>query len=252
MARLYWIPLFVVLLGALLSSARCAEPSQGLDIMGAAAAGDIDRISYLLTSKTAAVTDTGELGWTPLHHAAYHGRDAACLSLLAFGADPKAKAQAKVDLHGFDAKDSTPDAFATMTKHHGTAGLLSKYIAYPEDKRRAMLSRYLPGLATAPTTTEDEPPSPAQDPFAAERERRDALRSRAKTILSADAAAIARACEKIHQNPKGDSGAKVLASVRSRIPTACDSLLPEWKREDRSSIYLGKASARAAWSSATG
>lgn len=77
----------------------------------AAARGDLDGLRAALTADRAAVNDTNEDGWTPLHLAAYYGHAGCVLVLLAHGADPRVKstnATANTALHAAIAGAESP------------------------------------------------------------------------------------------------------------------------------------------------
>jgi len=63
---------------------------QELDVFEAAAFGDVDRLAEVLAARPAVAGDRSGDGFTPLHLAAYFGKDDAVRLLLDHGADPGA------------------------------------------------------------------------------------------------------------------------------------------------------------------
>lgn len=91
-----------------------------LDIFEAAAVGDADRLRAHLEAHPESVNDFSHDGWTPLHLAAFFGREEAARTLLEAGADVTLRArnrQANTPLHAALASRKT--ALAKLLLEHG-------------------------------------------------------------------------------------------------------------------------------------
>eukprot|EP00741_Cyanophora_paradoxa_P000389 tig00000404_g380.t1 len=100
-------------------SEEAAAPAGGLDLHGAARAGDVDRIKELVTDENTEINARDKLNRTALHMAAWAGKAEAVKALLQAGADVNAKA----------ADDVTPLMFASQGGHAGAVAAIA------DDKR---------------------------------------------------------------------------------------------------------------------